>query len=608
MIAFRSIIFAESDRVRGKNPGGTSGNVENDVNHSVNDLFGVAELAYEGGDLAKAEELLIHAAKSSDEDAIWANLGMVRLELENFEGAISAYAHMRELRAEDYVNRGLCHDRLGQYPSARSDYEKALELLPGDTDALVNLGTLELQQKNLMRALELLQTVAESDPLANWQLSDVFVETGDLDRAAEVLWIAINAGERRALLDLATVEARRGNEKSAEAVYQRARREGVPGAQEAWEGHADELRIERAIRLRERGAAGEARDMLIPLVERGVFGAAIVLGNVLGDDLGDQAGARDAYQRGIESGDAYSAFNLGLSFCGSGDRIEAERYFSLAREMGDETEPPDLDECGDGGSTHDAHTSRWNKVGLLPARPVLELQTDVTLTPGQQRRLDGVIDGSGWDGRRLDGGRYLRILDPEGLRGISSHVEVALISLSNRTTEELLKEMYPDAGCLLQDTPFTISEGVPVIVLSDRIVAFSADDTAEIVERVVDQRQTVRMKTHPHPRAALASPFDFRRQLNSAHIGPDVPGADYVVRIHQLDVQDDLHEQVLLLLAEDDDDAARIACASTDARHPLAVEVFHPLWSPPVDGMIVFRVARRRRLSMDECISFYHLR
>ncbi|MGQ7311716.1 hypothetical protein ACUOFU_08460 [Microbacterium arabinogalactanolyticum] len=227
--------------------------------------------------------------------------------------------------------------------------------------------------------------------------------------------------------------------------------------------------------------------------------------------------------------------------------------------------------------------------------------------PGRQRRLDAVIDASGWDGRRIAGGRYVRLLDPEGLRGVGAHVEMALISLSSRTTEEFVEEMYPDAGCLLQDSPFTVAEDAPVVVLSDRIVR-DVDDAAEFVERVVDRRRIVPMKTGDESSAVLGNPFDFARQLSSAHIGPEIPGMDYVVRIHQLNARGDLHEQVLLLLAEGDDDAARRACASVGARRPLAVEVFSPLWAPPVHGMSLLRLAHRRRLSMDDCISFYRLR
>lgn len=117
------------------------------------------------------------------------------------------------------------------------------------------------------------------------------------------------------------------------------------------EGAADhwEFRLDLAKLLRKDGDLLEARDILFPLVEQGVFGAAIVLGNLLGDDFGDFDAARWAYLQGVDSGDSHSAYNLGVLFFKMGDLAEAERFFSLAREMGDLSEPPDLLEPGDSG-------------------------------------------------------------------------------------------------------------------------------------------------------------------------------------------------------------------------------------------------------------------
>ena len=107
--------------------------------------------------------------------------------------------------------------------------------------------------------------------------------------------------------------------------------------------------VEYAKVLSARGAYQEAAAILQPLVQQQEYGAALLLGNLLCDELHDQAGAMNAYLEGIATGDAFSALNLAIMLWQRGDALEADRFRRLAREMGDLTEWPDEDFWGEGG-------------------------------------------------------------------------------------------------------------------------------------------------------------------------------------------------------------------------------------------------------------------
>lgn len=90
------------------------------------------------------------------------------------------------------------------------------------------------------------------------------------------------------------------------------------------------------------GEFDEALEVLSASTDAGVFGAALLLGNLLIDDFHDVAGARRAYETGIETSDAHSAYNLGVLLLTVGDGRGAEAAFETARGLGDCTAPPDL--------------------------------------------------------------------------------------------------------------------------------------------------------------------------------------------------------------------------------------------------------------------------
>lgn len=83
-----------------------------------------------------------------------------------------------------------------------------------------------------------------------------------------------------------------------------------------------------------------ARRLLETLVEERVYGAALLLGNLMQDHFRDFSQAERAYRRGIESADAFSAYNLGVMYWSQGRSADGVEAFALARSMGDLTDPP----------------------------------------------------------------------------------------------------------------------------------------------------------------------------------------------------------------------------------------------------------------------------
>lgn len=141
-----------------------------------------------------------------------------------------------------------------------------------------------------------------------------------------------------------------GNELLAVDVFRRAAGAGSKSAVAAlgdalqWFGDDENALdwLERAVLDPEtdsswlHGLLGEA----LHLVAAGTFGAAIRLGNLLQDHMGDIDGAKRAYRTGMEMGDAHSAYNLGLLYWTEGDGAGARDAFAHARVLGDLTPPP----------------------------------------------------------------------------------------------------------------------------------------------------------------------------------------------------------------------------------------------------------------------------
>lgn len=89
--------------------------------------------------------------------------------------------------AESWFERGLELEQSGApHGEVREAYEKAIELDPKSTGALVNLGTLYFNARALTKAEKLYQKAIEADPayaLAHFNLGNLYDEKGEVESA-----------------------------------------------------------------------------------------------------------------------------------------------------------------------------------------------------------------------------------------------------------------------------------------------------------------------------------------------------------------------------------------------------------------------------------------
>lgn len=168
-----------------------------------------ARIEYERGNYSAAEEFIRVALELDSADpSTYFNLGQILYATGDYMGAIAAYGRAVDEIGDARLNRGLCWEMVDEFERARADYLSVLRGNPRDVDALVNIGTLELGEGNVALAKQYLLQAVILDEKCNWQLADVFLEDGDLERAAEALETAFQAGESRAWPQLQEVRER----------------------------------------------------------------------------------------------------------------------------------------------------------------------------------------------------------------------------------------------------------------------------------------------------------------------------------------------------------------------------------------------------------------
>lgn len=198
---------------------------------SMEEINRAAKDLYDKGDLEDTKALLELATERSDASpGTFANLGLVRLDLGDFLGAVAAYSRAVEQVPDVRVNRGLAYEKLGDLKAARADYEKALQDYPDDVDALVNLGTLLLAADESSEAYALLERAAELDPTAIWAFGDALLAVGRRDEARAAYEAALQGGELRAHLDLANLDDEEGHLADAKGHFEAAVAAGATGA------------------------------------------------------------------------------------------------------------------------------------------------------------------------------------------------------------------------------------------------------------------------------------------------------------------------------------------------------------------------------------------
>lgn len=208
-----------------------------------------------------------------------------------WEDAIGAFTIAVDRGYPSHVNRGLAYERTGQPDRAAEDYIVALSVDPSDLDALVNLGTLELERGAAAEAEALLTRAAGIDPTAYWQLADVSMALGQRDLALTQLARAIDAGEQRAHLDRALLTAESGDYHNVVADFEAAIRAGASGA-----------RRQLAIYLDRQGRSEEAYRVASEGIEAGEI-ECYATAAIIAESMGWRSRAIDLYRSAIRVGD-----------------------------------------------------------------------------------------------------------------------------------------------------------------------------------------------------------------------------------------------------------------------------------------------------------------
>ena len=135
--------------------------------------LGRAEALREAGKTDAAIEVLQQlAATNGDLPAVHTTLGDLMRTLDRFEEGVAAYDRALALyQSPDpshwflYYARGICHERVGDWPKAEADFRKALEIQPGRPEVLNYLGySLVEKQQDLTEALEMIEQAAAARP------------------------------------------------------------------------------------------------------------------------------------------------------------------------------------------------------------------------------------------------------------------------------------------------------------------------------------------------------------------------------------------------------------------------------------------------------------
>lgn len=197
--------------------------------------------------------------------------------------------------------------RLGVALAEIGDVERADEVLrlamkAGELAAVNDLAILLCQRDRLAEAVALLTGAAEAgDPRAGANLSSVLLESGDLRRAAEAAEAYLHDARPDTFVALGDVRAVQGRADDAEQCYRRAIELGAMRAIE--QGAVRAHTAYGGFLLEVRGdVVGAEREHRIA-AERGEPGWAVALGRfLLDDDRPDEA--REYFQHALDHGDS----------------------------------------------------------------------------------------------------------------------------------------------------------------------------------------------------------------------------------------------------------------------------------------------------------------
>ena len=268
--------------------------------------------------------------------AAWFNLAELRLEQENFTGAIEAFRSAAPLvaagagRSKVFTRLGVALRRAERYPEAREAFGQAINFRPANTDARLGLVRVLLEQRELTLAREEAQRVIALDPslaASHWLLGQIAEREGNREDARRqyVEAVRLKPGSVEMRFALARVELSLGNLTGARSLFEALDREhaGDPDVlfQLGRVAYRDERWKDAIARYR---AAIEARK--IPTPENWLnLGLAFRA-------AGERSEARDAYEQALALRPTYAEamFNLGVLALAGNDDAVADAWFGKA--------------------------------------------------------------------------------------------------------------------------------------------------------------------------------------------------------------------------------------------------------------------------------------
>jgi tetratricopeptide (TPR) repeat protein len=215
---------------------------------------------------------------------------------------------------EIHNNLGRIHLRNGALDQAETEFRKALSLDPADSDALLNLASIERLRGRTTEAERLIERALQVDPSsigALSQLAELERDRGDLDEAIRLFEEALALDDALPFLHLGygDVLQRAGRFDEAEAAFRLVLQldpDSFKARYNLGVTHGNQGRLDDAVAEYERALEVDPDNPEAPLVHNNLGAIAL--------DRGDVDSARDHFERAVKAapGHLESRYNLAL--------------------------------------------------------------------------------------------------------------------------------------------------------------------------------------------------------------------------------------------------------------------------------------------------------
>jgi tetratricopeptide (TPR) repeat protein len=254
-------------------------------------LYSDLSLIYQkSGDTKQAVKALEEGIKNTNAISLWIELGNLMYTISNYKNAETLYQKALELEpssTQALVNLGVIKKELQKYDEAESLYKKALNINPKDAAARNNMGVLYKTTKNFKSAIKNLREAISINPNhadAYSNIGAVLKETNKPNWAIPMYTKALklNPNHINASLDLGIILMSLGRYKEGLRLYEaRLRTKELAGKQAGLKkGHAykkgEEIEGKRVLVYGEQGF-GDALQFVRYLQELKKRGAEVIL-------------------------------------------------------------------------------------------------------------------------------------------------------------------------------------------------------------------------------------------------------------------------------------------------------------------------------------------